>query len=35
MEMLFVSKEIAAIIGFAGLIIGAIQLWKWGQSEND
>jgi hypothetical protein len=35
MEMLFVSKETAAIIGFIGLAVGAIQLWKWGQSEND
>jgi hypothetical protein len=35
MEMLFMPKETAAIIGFAGLIIGAIQLWKGGQSENN
>jgi hypothetical protein len=34
MEMLFVSKEIAAIIGGIGLIIGAVQLWR-DQSENN
>ena len=33
--MLFVSKEIAAIIGFVGLAIGAIGIVRKEKHEND
>jgi hypothetical protein len=35
MELFFVSKEIAAIIGFVGLAIGAIGLVRKEKHEND